>query len=218
MANKCASCRFPIGYNRCRAIEKVLESVRISCRNTLQGCTETLHYSNKLAHEKTCNYAPCSCPLYYCNYVGISKCLYTHFASEHSSITRQFSFKKVESIALNPDENNIFLQERKEKTLFILNRSVESCGSLISVVCVGPTSTETKFCYRLKATEEDAGKNSIKLKTHVECTLKWRAEDPAKVYLVVPNGFSTSKKLILELVIRRVCAPASWQFYSSLNS
>ncbi|PQQ07984.1 putative E3 ubiquitin-protein ligase SINA-like 6 [Prunus yedoensis var. nudiflora] len=38
--NKCPSCSMPIGYNRCRAIEKILESIRISCQNIKHGCKE----------------------------------------------------------------------------------------------------------------------------------------------------------------------------------
>ncbi|RYR64351.1 E3 ubiquitin-protein ligase SINA-like 10 isoform X1 [Arachis hypogaea] len=38
LGNKCPMCSMPIGYNRCRAIEKVLESIKISCLNAKYGC------------------------------------------------------------------------------------------------------------------------------------------------------------------------------------
>ncbi|XP_073057970.1 uncharacterized protein [Primulina eburnea] len=46
MKNKCGTCSRPIGYNRCRAIEKVLESVEIACKNKQHGCGETINYKN----------------------------------------------------------------------------------------------------------------------------------------------------------------------------
>jgi len=53
----------------CGDIEVVVDSVRMPCRNKEYGCNETVDYMNN-DHEETCTYAPCSCPLLDCNFVG----------------------------------------------------------------------------------------------------------------------------------------------------
>jgi hypothetical protein len=42
LSNKCPSCFWPIGYIRCRAIEKVLEVVKIPCQNSSMGAKKWL--------------------------------------------------------------------------------------------------------------------------------------------------------------------------------
>ncbi|KAL0431373.1 UNVERIFIED_CONTAM: E3 ubiquitin-protein ligase SINA-like 10 [Sesamum radiatum] len=162
MRNKCASCSWPIGYNRCRALEKVLESIRVPCRNTQHGCTESLNYSKKLDHEKICKYAPCSCPHPDCNYVGLPKCLYTHFATQHSRSSTQFGFNYGFPISLDNSQTHVFLQEKTENMLFILNRSFEPLGSFVNVMCI---QLHQEFSYELTAKD---GFSSIKLKTIAE--------------------------------------------------
>ncbi|KAK6128756.1 hypothetical protein DH2020_037511 [Rehmannia glutinosa] len=201
MRNKCASCCMPIGYNRCRAIEKVLESVRISCRNKQHGCKESLNYSRKLNHEKACNYAPCSCPHLDCTYVGMPKSLYTHFATKHPYSSNKFHFTYAFSISLDNNKKHVFLQEKDESTLFILNRSIEPVGSFVNVVCIASASSKREFLYDVSATD---GVSSIKLKTVAEITPRWIAQPPGKKYLLVPNDFiSSCGQLKLEITIWR---------------
>ncbi|KAG8373767.1 hypothetical protein BUALT_Bualt11G0059400 [Buddleja alternifolia] len=201
MRNKCASCCWPIGYNRCRAIEKVLESIQISCRYKHHGCKESLNYSKKLDHEKTCIFTPCSCPNLGCNYVGPSLCLYTHFALQHSTSSRKFCFNIRVAISLDNNQKHVFLQESNESTLFILNRRIEPFGSCVSVICISPSSSRKGFRYEVKARD---GESSINLKTMVESTREWIAEVPAKRCLLVPSDFmSLNGQLKLELLIYR---------------
>ncbi|KAK4426575.1 E3 ubiquitin-protein ligase SINA-like 10 [Sesamum alatum] len=199
MRNKCASCCWPIGYNRCRALEKVLESIRVSCRNMQHGCTESLNYSKKLDHEKTCKYAPCSCPHPDCNYVGLPKCLYTHFATQHSRSSTQFRFNYGFPISLDNSQTHAFLQEKTESILFILNRSFESLGSFVNVMCIASTSSKREFSYELTARD---GFSSIKLNTMAESTTQWITQPPVKKCVLVPNDFITSAgQLKLEITI-----------------
>ncbi|XP_011097140.1 putative E3 ubiquitin-protein ligase SINA-like 6 [Sesamum indicum] len=199
MRNKCASCCWPIGYNRCRALEKVLESIRVSCGNMLHGCTESLSYSKKLDHERTCKYAPCSCPHPDCNYVGLPKGLYTHFASEHSRSSTQFRFNYGFPISLDNSQTHAFLQEKTESILFILNRSFEPLGSFVNVMCIAPTSSKREFSYELTAKD---GFSSIKLKTIAESIPQWITQPPVKKCVLVPNDFITSAgQLKLEVTI-----------------
>lgn len=199
MKNKCASCCWPIGYNRCRAIEKVLESVRIACRNMPRGCMEKFSYNKKLAHEKTCSYAAISCPQMGCNFASVSKFVYAHFAMKHSQSSKQFRFNEVVPLYLDKNQKHVFLQEKIMSTVFILSRSVETGGSFVNVVCIAPTSEKRAYLYDLTAT---VGESSVRLKSIVDVVPKWMGGPPSKLYLVVPKDFiSTGGVMKLELNI-----------------
>lgn len=47
-------CLMPIGYNRCCAVEKLLESIKISCPNAKYGCKDMFSCNLKTSHEKEC--------------------------------------------------------------------------------------------------------------------------------------------------------------------
>ncbi|XP_042023124.1 putative E3 ubiquitin-protein ligase SINA-like 6, partial [Salvia splendens] len=201
MKNKCASCSWPIGYNRCRAIEKVLESVRVACRNLPRGCLQKFSYSKKLGHEKICNYTAISCPHTGCDFASFSQSVYSHFALKHSQSSKLFCFNEVISLSLDKDQKHVFLQEKNMSTVFILNRTVEPMGSFVNVVCVAPAAAKKAYLFDLTAT---VGESSIKLKSVVDVMPKWMAGPPSKLYLIVPKAFiSISGVVKLELHIFR---------------
>ncbi|PQQ01669.1 hypothetical protein Pyn_11916 [Prunus yedoensis var. nudiflora] len=45
--DKCPFCSGSIGFNRCRAIEKALESITTSCQNIQYGCKESVTFNKK---------------------------------------------------------------------------------------------------------------------------------------------------------------------------
>ncbi|RLN22333.1 hypothetical protein C2845_PM07G02700 [Panicum miliaceum] len=46
-------------YNRCHAVEHILESIRVPCAHT--GCAARTAYHDREAHEAACPHAPCFC-------------------------------------------------------------------------------------------------------------------------------------------------------------
>ncbi|XP_051117955.1 putative E3 ubiquitin-protein ligase SINA-like 6 [Andrographis paniculata] len=201
MRNKCASCCWPIGYNRCRAMEKVLETVRVSCRYAGHGCAASLNYSKKLDHEKTCTYTPCSCPYLGCAYFGSSKCLYSHFTTDHPRSSKPFRFNSSIHVILTSNQKQVFLQEKHEQTLFVLRRSIEHFGSSVTVVCIAPVSSSPQFTYSLTARD---GVGSIQLKTAAETTPCWAPGQRPKRYAVIPKEFlNGAGDLVLELTVWR---------------
>ncbi|KAI9122563.1 hypothetical protein K1719_006403 [Acacia pycnantha] len=138
LGNKCPLCSMPIGYNRCRAIEKVLESVKISCLNAQYGCKETITYSKKNEHEKQCIYAPCTCPQSGCNFVAPSKVLSFHFLCKHGVSARNFTYNCFFSIFLRVNDEVIVLQEQNGADLFMLKNKVGDLGNMVNVSCICP--------------------------------------------------------------------------------
>ncbi|CAI9758427.1 unnamed protein product [Fraxinus pennsylvanica] len=199
--NVCRKCSLPIGQNRCRAMEKVLESLKISCRNQKYGCKETVCYSKKLDHDNKCVYQPCFCPLIECGYVGSSKCLYRHFKLYHSNSSKQFLFDSVIHIALEMNEKEIFLQERTEGIIFILKRFFVDDGSLIKICCIQPFAN-TQFYYDLISRD---GASSIRLTSFAENTPKRLPGPLVGKYIIIPNDFSGP--LSLEVCISKHYEP-----------
>jgi E3 ubiquitin-protein ligase SIAH1 len=203
LRNKCPSCFWPIGYNRCRSIEKVLESVKISCPNAKYGCKEAVSYSKKSDHEKTCIYAPCSCPLSSCNFIASSKQLYIHFSRKHPTSATCFQYGSMFSVTLKINDKFIVLKEQNDSVLFVLNNSVEIFGNLVRVYCIGPCSSTGGFPYTLLAKIHGS---SLQLqsftKNRQHCMDK--PTSTATGFLLIPSDFFCSfGQFKLEVCIQR---------------
>lgn len=211
LGNKCPSCSSWIGNDRCRAVEKILESIKIPCQNMKYGCREMVFYCKKHEHEDICIYGPCSCPLPDCDFIDCSGKLYLHFSTKHSKSAKSFRYDVHFSIALDVQQTFVILQEEKEGTIFILNSWPEYFGIVIYVSCIAPSTSKPGFCYDIEARSRGS---SVKLLSFTEfvpafvelghCTLKR--------FLVVPRDFvGLDGRLKLEL---RIWGPSS----SSWNS
>lgn len=155
----------PIGYSRCRAIEKVMESIKISCPNAEFGCCETFSYSWKSIHEKTCIFMPCQCPFTNCNFFGSYKQLSSHFSSTHKSPVMRFKYDSVCSIFLRKADKYVILEEETEGSLFILslcilNNGSTNIGNIVVINSIVPTSLDGKYSYDLVV---EGGESSVKL-------------------------------------------------------
>ncbi|GER30615.1 E3 ubiquitin-protein ligase [Striga asiatica] len=202
MHNNCGSCSCPIGSSRCRAIERVLDSVRVPCPNALHGCTESPVYNEKLNHEKTCRHSPCSCPHPDCSYTGLPSSVYSHFATIHPTSSKLFFTNSKIHVSLGPDQGYVFLQYELDDTLFVLSRKSLSIGSAVALYCIGPISSERKFVYEVVAVD---GVGFVKLKALAETRAVWlRGQLPGNKILFVPKDFvGADGKLQLEVTITR---------------
>ncbi|KAK3137467.1 hypothetical protein QOZ80_5BG0452630 [Eleusine coracana subsp. coracana] len=89
----CSSCRDKLaptgkchvrgGYRRCRAMERLVETVLVACPNADHGCNARLIYYDLPGHCKVCPHAPCHCPGESCSFVGPTKQLVDHITGSH---------------------------------------------------------------------------------------------------------------------------------------
>lgn len=201
IANKCPSCSLPIGYNRCRAIEKVLESVKLPCQNLMYGCGEMVLYSKKFDHDKTCTHAPCSCPLSGCNFIGPSRQLYQHVTRKHKGSATRFQYGNTFPVFFTINDKSLLLQEEKG-VLFVLSNKAEILGNVITLSCIAPSSSDGEYFYELTAKMEGS---SLKFQSFTKNIQKVNDEDiHAEEFLVVPNVyFGSYGQISLDLIIRR---------------
>ncbi|GER49046.1 E3 ubiquitin-protein ligase [Striga asiatica] len=169
MKRKCPTCGWPIGHNRCRAVEKILDSIKISCPNAWLGCPETITLSKRLEHTKTCGFLACLCPMPDCTYMGSANSVYSHFSEKHPNTSQPFVFN-----------NGVHCENG-----FLINRWTLRGGNLVSVICLAPASCDGKFVYKVVAGD---GSNFVKMKGFVETSACWTSgQTPGKKYFLVPN-------------------------------
>ncbi|KAG6656780.1 hypothetical protein CIPAW_04G045400, partial [Carya illinoinensis] len=182
----------------CGDIEVVVDSVRMACRNREYGCNETVDYINNF-HEETCTYAPCSCPLPDCNFVGSTDQLSLHFSSKHWDSGRRFRYNVPLAVSLRMKEQFLVLQAEEDGVLFLLNKSVESIGNTVMLTCVGPSSSKARFLYDLVSVR---GSSCLRLKSVTENFPERLEGFPPMDFLLIPFLYiSCSGHINLEVCI-----------------
>ncbi|KAJ4960525.1 hypothetical protein NE237_020435 [Protea cynaroides] len=199
---KCPFCSNVV-YIRCLAIEKVIESIKISCQNAQYGCKERVSYAQNLKHEETCIHAPFACPLSDCTFLGSLEELPLHFSLGHWGTSPIcFYYNCPFSVVLHEREQFLVLQEGKDGFLFLINNRTETIGNAISVTCIGTRSSKEGFFYNLIS--RGGGSSSLKLESCTEFA-KRQAEDSPKEFLLIPNNFNRWNDLLqMEVCIWRM--------------
>ncbi|KAI3722748.1 hypothetical protein L2E82_33817 [Cichorium intybus] len=192
---KCPSCFLPIGFIRCEAMEKLIESLRVECKNKRFGCKTTLIYHKKSEHEKRCPNKACYCPISSCIFASSSKNLYTHFSNHHFSTS--FTYDTVFLIGVQRSWTHLILQERNEGVIFILNHAIQGHVRVFSVDCIGPSTFDNAFVYQLTAKYK---KTVLSLESTPEVWSKWRQHAPDDNCLIIPSGFS---EFFLQVCIKK---------------
>ncbi|TKY59578.1 E3 ubiquitin-protein ligase SINA 10 [Spatholobus suberectus] len=198
LRNKCPMCFMPIGYNRCRAIEKVLDSIKMSCPNVNYGCKETFSYSRKNDHEKECIYLPCLCPHIGCDFVASSKELFLHFSHRHVGSGTQFTYDKFFTVILSTDQKTTVLQEKNDANLFVVHNNHEHLGNIVRISCIGPKSM-AEFQYEVLARFRGS---TLILQSFTKIVQGQIADAPSNAFLLIPSGFFGSPQLKLDIRIK----------------
>lgn len=175
------------------------DPVEAPCHHSQYGCTEIVNYTKRKYHEDVCVYAPCSCPLPKCPFIGSSQQLSEHFSSKHWDTGRRFIYNSPLAITLNKNEAFIVLQAEKDGILFLLNKGTESVGHTVTITCVSPSSSKEQYLYDVVS---ERGNSCLRLKSYTN-NYPGRVDGAPPVdFLLVPFGFlSPAGKLDLEVCI-----------------
>ncbi|KAL7615344.1 hypothetical protein Lser_V15G07348 [Lactuca serriola] len=195
--HKCPSCCLPIGFNRCRAMEKLVNSITVDCENKKYGCTEPLIYHMKAQHEQVCSHTLCFCPLSSCGFTGSYANLYVHFRTHHSSSATPFTFNTTFNIDVKRGQKYVILQEENERVIFILNHDIQRHGRVLNVDCVGPNVFRAAFGYKLSVR---CSETCFSMKSVPEVSGKWEQHTPNNNYLTIPSEIL---RFTIELRIKR---------------
>ncbi|GAB2288886.1 hypothetical protein Dimus_023193 [Dionaea muscipula] len=168
LENKCPPCPNEIGRTWCRAIEKVIDSVKIKCRYADYGCKDLVNYGQIREHEKTCKYPPCSRPFVDCLFRGSAPKLSQHVSLKHSVSVVRFSYNRIFPLSLEyarkwDTKSNkhidpfIVLQEESDGVQFVVER--HQPVKTVNVKCVEACPDKGRFSYDLIVRD---GSNSLR--------------------------------------------------------
>lgn len=192
LENKCYLCFDEIGFSRNLALEKVIESIKISCRHAKYGCKRTISYAQRDIHEEICIYAPCCCPVSDCAFIGSTVMLSAHL-SKHSKSSKRFCYGQPFKVNLKPIDP-IFVLQGDDGRLFLLNNRNVTTGYALSITCIRPNTPKCSFSYELTA----IGKESrVMLKASTTNTKDWKGVYPTNASLLVPHDFCYSSGIML---------------------
>ncbi|XP_006285318.2 E3 ubiquitin-protein ligase SINA-like 7 [Capsella rubella] len=206
LSNKCPACALPIGRIRCRAMERVLESILIPCPNATFGCTKNVSYGKESTHEKECIFSPCSCPVQECNYNGIYKDLYAHYNSASHPIGYIFHIIKPDfcySVRMKISNKILILMESMKRLLFAVQCLREPYGVYVTLSCIAPTAPEVaKFSYRIYYTVDEH--TLIYRSPEVKRILEVSFQTPQENFMLIPNSLLRGEFLEMKLFIKEL--------------
>lgn len=152
----CPSCSKPIGNNRNIAVEKIIESLLVSCKYAHQGCGDMQKYTKRKEHEDLCRFRPCQCPVSGCLHESPKHTLARHIAEKHnvalrprdpSSRSVTFTMKATDLFAIvEGDNGDLFLVHHEVRkslgdAFFVTSFSAPSISYYLTV----QIESESKF-------------------------------------------------------------------------
>lgn len=143
--DSCHTCKTTGGYNRCVALEKILESFCVLCSNAKYGCTAKMRYHEAEKHGKSCLHAPCSCPESGCRFTGSTVKLLAHLTGDHKWRSKEVKYNV--KFTLQVQEGIRVLHSRDGVPLFLVKFTMSPpLGNIASFLCVDPhATTKRKF-------------------------------------------------------------------------
>ncbi|CAA7032668.1 unnamed protein product [Microthlaspi erraticum] len=210
---KCPFCALPMGNNRCRGMESILESVTVPCRNADLGCTKYVPYGReKSNHEKEhCKFSLCSCPeaeLENCKHTGFyNDMFFSHYRAYH--LIKEdcfFTFGESKNVRMLISEKSLVLTTLLRSLMFVMQCIRERNGVYVMVSFVAPLSPEVeKFSYRLSYSyngKETHTHGPVEMKNVLKVSFQIPQEEKDAMFL--PNRFLRGDELELELCIKEV--------------
>ena len=130
-------------------VEDLVESIKVACSNANRGCTARLTHYQKEERDKCCPHEPCYCPETGCDFSGPTVKLVEHFSGKHKWRCAKITYKKPLWIRIKVGSTILV---GKDGRLFLVNMTLDPHGAVISVCCVQPRITDSRFKCRLSYT------------------------------------------------------------------
>ncbi|KAH7658540.1 hypothetical protein IHE45_17G094900 [Dioscorea alata] len=191
---KCPSCSEINRLTQCLALERIIESMEISCSNA--GCDETVSYLYRASHQESCIYAQCFCP--FCSFQGCMTSLAQHVADIHKRSAAKFSYESSFQTFVYIQDFSLFISPDNRLFLLLINRDVAG-GTGLSVISICPTAEDFEFTYDLSV---DNNGTYFKMTSGGEMIRQWTCVHP-KTFLFVPDVVCHPRKIFVCVTIRK---------------
>ncbi|XP_037417213.1 putative E3 ubiquitin-protein ligase SINA-like 9 [Triticum dicoccoides] len=135
----------------CHAWGRILGGLTMPCSFQGHGCTETIRFTEKLAHEESCLHAPCHCPIAGCHpYHGRS--LRDHINLEHATIQyTRVTARSLYPLSMRNDEPaRLVSLGSRAVFLLVVDRSIPSGRALSLIHLVSDPIEKEDFKYKIE--------------------------------------------------------------------
>ncbi|CAN7017980.1 unnamed protein product, partial [Brassica oleracea var. botrytis] len=194
LSKKCATCSLPT-LSRNRAMERVLELLRVPCPNA--GCSKIVSCSETLAHVNHCPFTQRTCPFSSCDFTCSFKDLYKHSAAKHSiAAPRAAKFGLSFSLSMFKCGTLVCTHLSTYKRIILKEQTTEGEGEIVVVewfdmpdgrifyaYCIGPGAD--KFSYQLKLSL--ASGDHLSFNSNLQRVREVSNEPPCSRYMLVPS-------------------------------
>ncbi|KAJ0246882.1 Seven-in-absentia protein [Hirschfeldia incana] len=183
LGQKCATCSL-ITSSRNRALERLLELLRIPCPNIEVGCSEIISCAETSTHLEICAFTQRACPFSSCDFVGFNKDLYEHSVAKHCEST--YMFECGQPVFVYPlTDKRVILKELDTLGVEIV---VVECfdtleGRVFYASCIGPGEDEYSYTFKLISSCSDR----LWFESDLERVLEVSDEPPEWHFMLVPS-------------------------------
>nr|CAD1838411.1 unnamed protein product [Ananas comosus var. bracteatus] len=209
--NRCYMCSDEGNCTRNIWLEKIIESIKVSCSYAKWGCRESINFAQKTAHKETCIFAPSKCPFHGCIYKGYKGLWPIHFIMIHSKTPKRFKYNQVFKISVptrDPFTVLIAGDDYIGKHVFLLlHNSFELVGCAFSLVCLQSGVSTWQFSYDIEV--NTGNRPPLQFKANVGVIKEWKGVHPTDASLMVRSDFRNSDgEFVLDLCIRKTGSSA----------
>ncbi|XP_002965124.2 E3 ubiquitin-protein ligase SINA-like 10 [Selaginella moellendorffii] len=197
ISDVCPTCSKPLGSIRCLAIEKLIETLSVSCKFADHGCGAMPKFVHKAIHERSCEFRPCACPIKPCNVSAPTRDLLAHIVEAHQVARYDFSWEARCTLFLAGPEAAFFLL-KVEGLCFLLHQDKHSLGSSLYVTYFGAAAPD-EYLYQV---ELKNGKKRLLFESVAQTFSQSR--QPMDFLVVPAHMFPSKGPLQLEVSLQRV--------------
>ncbi|XP_010496736.2 PREDICTED: E3 ubiquitin-protein ligase SINA-like 4, partial [Camelina sativa] len=170
------------------------------CSNAMYGCKESTAYGNKLlSHEKVCVFAPCSCPVKNCNYIGLELRRGAHKRSPGYIFGLELRRSIIFCLEEDVRDQMVIFQEEKEGDVIVVESFTGSKGVYVTVSHIAPAVPGVrKFSSSLARIQEHS---TLRLGLRVKNIQKSRKleEQPEDDFLLIPSYMLSGVHIKMEI-------------------
>ncbi|KAG0555626.1 hypothetical protein KC19_12G183000 [Ceratodon purpureus] len=157
--DKCPTCSLPTGRIRSIAIEKILESLLVSCKYARHGC-EVMRKPTliEMHEERYCSHKPSSCPIAECDFEGTDAVLLVHLAERHQVRTIAHDNITPQWFTMEPSDRIVILRIVEARDIqwetypfyFVHHEVHETLGDVFYCTSFGGSSEAQRYSLQVK--------------------------------------------------------------------
>ncbi|CAA7060413.1 unnamed protein product [Microthlaspi erraticum] len=201
LKSKCGTCSLPT-KSRNRAMERVLELLKVPCENAEFGCSESVSYAEMSRHLERCVFSQRPCPFSGCGcgFTGSYEDLVEHSVSKHDDTL--YEFECGESVFIYPKVGErVVLKEKNTgegggvgRVLVVVECFETPQGRIFSASCVGPMFPgfmRLSYSFTLRSSSGDG----LCFESSAKSVREVSGEPPSEHFMFVPSYMCPDYKL-----------------------